>query len=268
MDPFAGKRRDPQSLHKYVYAHEDPIQRVDPSGLLAGGVNGTIVTTSIMMSLAATYLVLKPVVDQAFKTSSPLTRLAHALKAEVIDKNRLRTKKAVDENNYKYFVHGSNWRNVNWWSPLGFARISPSFGRPDEDFGLGFYTFRADITGVDRATQRAKQAGKLGAFLLVFKMETSRWTELDVVEWTNPSDPGYIQVVNGFRHGSPGYESGLYNADVVGGWEANQWPPGSGNWVANPNGGFQYKFETPRSVDPTRLIPAYLVPVGPTVHMA
>jgi RHS repeat-associated protein len=33
LDPFAGRIRDPQSLHKYLYVHADPIQGIDPSGL-------------------------------------------------------------------------------------------------------------------------------------------------------------------------------------------------------------------------------------------
>ena len=32
MDPFAGNNRDPQSLHKYLYAHCNPVMIVDPSG--------------------------------------------------------------------------------------------------------------------------------------------------------------------------------------------------------------------------------------------
>ena len=32
MDPFAGNNRDPQSLHKYLYAHCNPINGIDPSG--------------------------------------------------------------------------------------------------------------------------------------------------------------------------------------------------------------------------------------------
>ena len=33
MDPFAGSNQDPQSLHKYLYCHGNPANRVDPSGL-------------------------------------------------------------------------------------------------------------------------------------------------------------------------------------------------------------------------------------------
>ena len=33
LDPFAGNTEDPQSLHKYLYCHADPVNGVDPSGL-------------------------------------------------------------------------------------------------------------------------------------------------------------------------------------------------------------------------------------------
>jgi RHS repeat-associated protein len=32
LDPFAGSNFDPQSLHKYAYAYEDPINGLDPGG--------------------------------------------------------------------------------------------------------------------------------------------------------------------------------------------------------------------------------------------
>jgi hypothetical protein len=32
MDPFTGKKEIPQSLHKYAYCQNDPVNRVDPSG--------------------------------------------------------------------------------------------------------------------------------------------------------------------------------------------------------------------------------------------
>jgi RHS repeat-associated protein len=39
LDPFAGNMQDPQSLHKYLYVHGDPIQGVDPSGLMSLSVS-------------------------------------------------------------------------------------------------------------------------------------------------------------------------------------------------------------------------------------
>ncbi len=45
LDPFFGNLNDPQSLHKYTYAHNDPVNMTDPTGLFGlGGI-------SISMSL-------------------------------------------------------------------------------------------------------------------------------------------------------------------------------------------------------------------------
>jgi RHS repeat-associated protein len=33
LDPFFGNLNDPQSLHKYLYTHADPVNGIDPSGL-------------------------------------------------------------------------------------------------------------------------------------------------------------------------------------------------------------------------------------------
>jgi RHS repeat-associated protein len=61
MDPFAGSNRDPQSLHKYLYAHCNPINNVDPTGqfslmemvavsIIVGCIAG-IVTNVVMTAL-------------------------------------------------------------------------------------------------------------------------------------------------------------------------------------------------------------------------
>jgi hypothetical protein len=34
MDPFTGKKEIPQSLHKYAYCQNDPVNNIDPSGLM------------------------------------------------------------------------------------------------------------------------------------------------------------------------------------------------------------------------------------------
>jgi hypothetical protein len=34
MDDFAGNTHDPQSLHKYLYCHANPINGIDPSGMM------------------------------------------------------------------------------------------------------------------------------------------------------------------------------------------------------------------------------------------
>ncbi len=45
VDPFAGNTQDPQSLHKYAYAHTNPVMGVDPSGLIS--LTDALVSVSI-----------------------------------------------------------------------------------------------------------------------------------------------------------------------------------------------------------------------------
>ena len=48
LDPFAGSTSDPQSLHKYLYAHANPVMGVDPSG-----TRGLLVEIGIAATLTA-----------------------------------------------------------------------------------------------------------------------------------------------------------------------------------------------------------------------
>jgi RHS repeat-associated protein len=45
VDPFAGYENDPQSLHKYLYTHGDPVNGIDPSGEFL--VSGTLVLVQV-----------------------------------------------------------------------------------------------------------------------------------------------------------------------------------------------------------------------------
>ena len=48
LDPYAGSSYDPQSLHKYLYCHGDPVNGIDPSGLLFSSLyHGKIVHDQI-----------------------------------------------------------------------------------------------------------------------------------------------------------------------------------------------------------------------------
>jgi RHS repeat-associated protein len=50
-DPFDGLDQDPASLHKYLYAHADPVNRLDPSGLFS--IGGMCASISIQVTLFA-----------------------------------------------------------------------------------------------------------------------------------------------------------------------------------------------------------------------
>ena len=53
LDPFIGKNSDPQSLHKYVYTHGDPVNGTDPSGRFT--LLGLLIGSSIGLSLRTIY---------------------------------------------------------------------------------------------------------------------------------------------------------------------------------------------------------------------
>jgi len=56
IDPFAGNNRDPQSLHKYLYVHCNPVNGIDPTGLMEfslGGLLTTALITGLISSIIA-----------------------------------------------------------------------------------------------------------------------------------------------------------------------------------------------------------------------
>ena len=53
MDPFPGNNQDPQSLHKYLYVHCNPINGADPTGMMS--LSSTIITMGIMSSITSIY---------------------------------------------------------------------------------------------------------------------------------------------------------------------------------------------------------------------
>jgi RHS repeat-associated protein len=53
MDPFTGNQQDPQSLHKYLYCHANPVNGVDPSGNMFAWVGFNLTTLVVVLVLAA-----------------------------------------------------------------------------------------------------------------------------------------------------------------------------------------------------------------------
>lgn len=58
MDPHPGNNQDPQSLHKYLYCHNNPINATDPSGLSisVGGWIAIAVIALVVMVILAVYV--------------------------------------------------------------------------------------------------------------------------------------------------------------------------------------------------------------------
>ena len=70
-DPFPGQGFDPESLHKYSYAHNDPINHTDPSGLFLGGNFASVMAAlSIASFIVNSGLALFNIL-RSFTVSSP-----------------------------------------------------------------------------------------------------------------------------------------------------------------------------------------------------
>lgn len=59
IDPFAGSPQDPQSLHKYLYCHANPVNAIDPSGrsyTMAGTLTSLSIVQIVFAAVALTYV--------------------------------------------------------------------------------------------------------------------------------------------------------------------------------------------------------------------
>ncbi|MFA5554700.1 MAG: RHS repeat-associated core domain-containing protein [Phycisphaerae bacterium] len=52
VDPYAGNLHDPQSLHKYLYCHANPINNIDPTGKFIGSIADAMGTMLIRATLS------------------------------------------------------------------------------------------------------------------------------------------------------------------------------------------------------------------------
>ena len=99
MDPFAGNNLDPQSLHKYLYAHDNPVNNADPSGSFAITFS-TLLTALLVLTLMATVILTVTTTALGFRNraSSPRHKSYDLTKA--CDKYDEDACSAVGEPNY------------------------------------------------------------------------------------------------------------------------------------------------------------------------
>jgi RHS repeat-associated protein len=73
MDTFKGNNQDPQSLHKYLYAHCDPVNNVDPSGrfTLVELMPTMAIGIILMAILLVAYVKLAPPITRPRPITSP-----------------------------------------------------------------------------------------------------------------------------------------------------------------------------------------------------
>jgi len=57
MDPMAGQLRNPQTLHKYLFGHADPVNNMDPCGTTAIAIEYPLTLRIVLIASLAIYLV-------------------------------------------------------------------------------------------------------------------------------------------------------------------------------------------------------------------
>jgi RHS repeat-associated protein len=91
MDPFGGRELEPATLHNYLYAHADPANRADPTGLFAelsiafavGSMVSTLAQTSSIQPTAGRDPFLNPdSLIERIPTTKPRRQLAGIIFAE------------------------------------------------------------------------------------------------------------------------------------------------------------------------------------------
>jgi len=254
LDPFAGNNHDPQSLHKYLYVHGDPVNGIDPSGWFTGTVNDVNLTTGlsakISLSIGASALLLAKAWQSARIRAEfqQLEAVATDLGTDVI------TSRDMKQPGAKVFLHGTN---IAEWSFLGM--IDATIGRVG-DFGIGYYTFPAeDSRSLGKVTERA-QPWKGIPFIIVTAVDLPTWQLMSKWDLTINTTSGaqYKEIVTSFRDG---VRSPFTSYHVVFG-EVAKPRPVTKVWIRqDPEAGFpwQYKFEQ-AGVDKSRIIGILPVP--------
>ncbi|MEQ1905722.1 MAG: RHS repeat-associated core domain-containing protein [Pirellulaceae bacterium] len=262
LDPFVGNLSDPQSLHKYLYTHADPVNGADPSGLLVSLMGGTFISSlhrtgydstvaSRGISIVFTLLILNSLSDLIGNLAYEHVLVETARRLDVKYKRDVRDEidKTRDPNK-KYFVHGTT--TAAWQGKANDIKIFDD-GRK-LDFGYGFYTRAFDLQGFSDASRFAINrsnymsssvfgpvSDKTGGlpFVILYEMNISDWKSLSRKDYGVPFNPtpDYERDVNNYRSDTGPLYAGK---DVVFGPTARL----SGRkWVADSTMSNQYKFE-------------------------
>ena len=253
--------QDPQSLHKYLYVHGDPIQGVDPTGLLVsarGALIGTAIATLVVSFIRVGLIpaIRNAATGAAYHGASLRLRpLAESLRLPIKSRVDVKTERNRD-NQYKWFVHGSE--SGAWAGLTGINFNVGGQGPLGSDFGIGFYTFLASTEGVDMATKRAQDARTNNprgqGFIIVVRVLVASFNSMSKINLGTRQAPAanYATFVAANRSAPV-----LHNVNYIFGPTARQQPPGSGVWVAHPRWPEQYKFEISAAphVQPYAIIP-------------
>jgi len=212
MDPFAGNNLDPQSLHKYLYTHANPINGIDPSGefSLAGTLSAISIGITVisLTAPALNYYVAGGLLGATMDTEGPSDAFVVALSlGSIIGGGKLGTGVGFEGSYELLYIKSQN----KWYDYASFnAYFIPSFGLKGTALALEAgpvwnITHKRDYTGVYFSTSIGGNldkwfGGRIGPGMIgsVFwspaKGEVSRKRSVGFkvglywfsVNWTNP----------------------------------------------------------------------------------
>ena len=206
VDPYSGNTRDPQSLHKYLYCHANPVNGVDPSGRFFDAVSA-ISAVSIQCLMGG--------IMAGTATNAYLRTKSNLASGEGIFQYLIDTffSKLLD---WAFFGTRQTYNWVFPFPPIPGSQFTVSAGI-EGDF---WHPFTSDGSSASGAMIRIYASGGIHVFGSVPPGFTPR-----LKNWTRPASlailaekwfmPGMALRVP-FRHGLQGTELGDYLTGEIG----------------------------------------------------
>jgi RHS repeat-associated protein len=137
LDTFEGNTFKPKSLHKYLYASSDPINKIDPSGHAELSLAGNIGTLSINSTITAiTALSLLSACSLQFALSDTAAMMGadiSAARGPCVSPRR--------NEKYVYFAHGTSLESAQSINTIGVSYEAILEGGRNSEVKGAFFTF-------------------------------------------------------------------------------------------------------------------------------
>ncbi len=137
MDSFAGSPQDPQSLHKYLYCHANPVNAIDPSGMFLTYI-GQLITWAIQGIVRAKDAIVSFTVRAYLTVSAMVSQLIYQLRYGV---------QRFFEVLYQYASHGLGYivrlPQAAWERITGFLARAPGVISESQAAQSGFRSHQA-----------------------------------------------------------------------------------------------------------------------------
>ena len=201
MDPFAGSRQDPQSLHKYLYVHCNPVNSIDPSGEMT---MGNLIAFTIVAAVFVTVLAIV-VGPPLYKLHRVSTLVRHS---EIMDSHIL--EEAIRAGD-RYWSGNKSWKKLRLFvGPGGINPLTVMVTPLDKRIG-GFHLYYKQ--GYVFVSQNAVDDGALATAFTIFAEWThDRWLgeglneeqaqeAIDILIKLLPEEERHGDFIDNYGHG-------------------------------------------------------------------